>query len=522
MLFWYYLYSMKHTVPATVLLFAVLGFLIFPAGCAPLYFQTLKPPAESLRFSTPGDLPYRELWSGFVFNGEKIGFTVLKITPLPERNLYRISSEARMRFLFMGLDKRIIMKSEDTVRPDLTLVSFHYEHDMDGKPLVMDGNVSDGRFHAEQASGGKKKTLDLRIDGPLYPTSAINLYPVLRGITVGSTYRYPVFDPQTQSIAEVTQKAAAFESSSKLMIEPAFRVETRLHEHEASAWINMRGETVFELGMGGILITYKEEEARARQYLSEASLNKKDLLLDFSLIKTEKPLPCPREARHMEAAIEGVSGQLPLLRGPGQEVAEKKDGGKNIALYRVTSAPLPPPESAAGELSPAERLLYLSPTHHIEAAHPEILKTADGITAGAVTPREKADRLRDWVAREVKDEAVDSFSALEVLHTRKGECQAHAMLYTALARAAGIPTKLVGGLVYMEGMGFLYHSWVESWLEGWTALDPTFNQPAADATHIKLAEGPDWLSVLQLGKVVGRLRLTVLDYKAACPDKTRP
>jgi len=503
-------------------IFATLGCLILLTGCAPLYFQTLKPPAESLRFSTPGDLPYREIWSGFVFNGEKIGFTVLKITPLPEQNLYRISSEARMRFLFMGLDKKIIMKSEDTVRPDLTLVSFHYEHDMDGKPLVIEGRLSDGRFHAEQISGGKKKTLDQRIEGPLYPTSVINLYPVLKGIAVGSTYRYTVFDPQTQSFAEVTQKAAAFESSSKLMIEPAYRIETRLHEHEASAWINLRGETIFELGMGGVLITYKEEEANARRYLSEASLNKKDLLLDFSLIRTEKPLPCPRNALYMEAAVEGVSGQLPLLRGPGQEVTEKKEGRKNIALYRVSSEPPSQPGTGGVELSQADRLLYLSATHHIEAAHPEIQKTAAGITAGAATPREKADRLRNWVAREVKDEAVDSFSALEVLHNRKGECQAHAMLYTALARAAGIPTKLVGGLVYMEGMGFLYHSWVESWLEGWAALDPTFNQPAADATHIKLAEGPDWLSVLQLGKVVGRLKLTVLDYRTACPDKSRP
>lgn len=505
-----------------VLLFWAVECLILLSGCAPLYFQTLKPPAEPLRFPTLGDLPYRELWSGFVFNGEKIGFTMLKITPVPGKNLYRISSEARMRFLFMGLDKKIIMKSEDTVRPDLTLVSFHYEQEMDGKSLLIEGNVSHGRFRAEQKSGDQTKMLDYKVEGPLYPTSAINLYPALRGIAVGTDYRYPVFDPQTQSLTEITQKVVAFEESRKLIIEPAFKIETRMHEHEASAWINLRGETIFELGMGGVLITYKEDEARARRYLSEASLNKKDLLLDFSLIKTEKPLPCPRKARYLEAALEGVAGQLPLLRGPGQDVTEKKEGEKHIALCRVTSDPLSPSRSAAGELPQAERLLYLSATPHIEAQHPEIRKAADGITAGAVTPREKAERLTGWVAREVKDEAVDSFSALEVLHTRKGECQAHAMLYTALARAAGIPTKLVGGIVYMEGMGFLYHSWVESWLDGWVSVDPTFNQTTADATHIKLVEGPDWMSVLQLGKVVGRLKLNILDYKAACPERVRP
>lgn len=513
---------MKNVMLARTLLVAVMGSLILLAGCAPLYFQTLKPPAEPLRFGNLGELPYRELWSGFVFNGEKIGFTNLKITPLPEKHLFLISSEARMRFLFMGLDKKIVMKSEDTVRPDLTLVSFRYEHDMDGKPLLIEGSLSGGRLKAEQKSGDSTKTLEYPVDGPLYPTSAMNLYPLLSGIAVGSDYRYPVFDPQTQSITEVTQKVLAFEESRKLIIEPAFKIETRMHEHEASAWINLKGEAIFELGMGGVLITYKENEAQARRYLSEASLNKKDLLLDFSLIKTGKPLPCPRQACYLEAALEGVAGQLPLLGGPGQDVSEKKEGERRIALYRVTSEPLSLPKSTAGELSQADRVLYLAATPHIEAGHPEIREAADRVTAGAATPREKAERLTAWVAREVKDEAVDSFSALEVLRTRKGECQAHAMLYTALARAAGLPTRLAGGIVYMEGMGFLYHSWAESWLGGWRAVDPTFDQTAADATHIKLVEGPDWMSVLQLGKVVGRIKLDIIDYRAECSGGVKP
>ena len=119
------------------------------------------------------------------------------------------------------------------------------------------------------------------------------------------------------------------------------------------------------------------------------------------------------------------------------------------------------------------------------------------------------------MATEVKDEIVDSFSALEVLHTRKGECQAHAMLYTAMARAAGVPTRLAGGLVYMEGMGFLYHAWAESYADGWVSVDPTFNQVGVDATHIKLVEGRDWISLLQLGKVVGQIRAEIIDYSCS-------
>jgi transglutaminase-like putative cysteine protease len=86
------------------------------------------------------------------------------------------------------------------------------------------------------------------------------------------------------------------------------------------------------------------------------------------------------------------------------------------------------------------------------------------------------------------------------------------MLYAAMARAAGIPTKLVGGLMYLEGMGFLYHSWAESYSGRWIAVDPTFNQVGVDATHIKLIEGHDWTSLLPIAKVVGNVKITTIHY----------
>lgn len=75
---------------------------------------------------------------------------------------------------------------------------------------------------------------------------------------------------------------------------------------------------------------------------------------------------------------------------------------------------------------------------------------------------------------------------------------------------------LAGGLVYMEGMGFLFHNWAESYIDGWIAVDPTFNQVGIDDTHIKLAEDPFWISILDLGKVVGKIKAEIIDYQATC------
>jgi transglutaminase-like putative cysteine protease len=102
-------------------------------------------------------------------------------------------------------------------------------------------------------------------------------------------------------------------------------------------------------------------------------------------------------------------------------------------------------------------------------------------------------------------------SALEVLSRREGDCNEHTTLYTALARAAGIPTRMAAGIVYMEN-GFYYHAWPEVWLDGWVPIDPTFNQFPADATHIRFVTGNlDRQS--DIIKLVGKLRVNVLEYK---------
>ena len=485
-------------------------------SCASLYFQALQPPVDRVKFSSLRNLPYREQWAGFVFNGEKVGFTYLKIQPLDERDLFLITSEAHMRLKFLGVDKNISLRSEDQVRADLQLVSFRYDMNMDGKILHLEGEVRDGKLHAYQQSGEQKKTLVKELSRPVFPASAVNFYPLMTGMSVGSKYRYDVFDPQTQTITEVVQSVDAFEKSPKLLIEPSFRLETAMLGQAVTSWINPAGETIFELAMGGVLITYKEDESRAKQFLSEASLNKKDLILDFSLVKTDRVLPCPREASYLKIALDGIAGELPLLAGPGQSVTETSQSGKPVALYTLERNTGPDPIKTEGSLNAAERYVCLAATDHIESDHPEIVKKANEIVLGAPSDLDKIRRLVKWVSEEIGDEIVDSFSALEVLQTRKGECQAHTLLYAALARAAGIPTRLAGGLVYLEEKGFLYHAWAESHADGWIAVDPTFGQAGIDATHIKLVEGPSWVSMVGIGKVVGKVRARVHEYRTVC------
>ena len=68
----------------------------------------------------------------------------------------------------------------------------------------------------------------------------------------------------------------------------------------------------------------------------------KDMVLDLSLVKTEKPLLCPRELTVLEIELEGLRGVLPLLQGPGQEATVSGDDPAGPVRFRLSRNPAGP------------------------------------------------------------------------------------------------------------------------------------------------------------------------------------
>ena len=106
-------------------------------------------------------------------------------------------------------------------------------------------------------------------------------------------------------------------------------------------------------------------------------------------------------------------------------------------------------------------------------------------------------------------------SASDIYEKRRGVCRDYATLYGAIARAAGVPTRLCTGIVYANGR-FFYHAWAESYVGEWVTFDPTLYDPAhpvsyVDATHIKFAQG-DVMQMFEVVAIVGRLHLTVQKF----------
>jgi len=153
---------------------------------------------------------------------------------------------------------------------------------------------------------------------------------------------------------------------------------------------------------------------------------------------------------------------------------------------------------------------WVAPSPFIESDDPAIVAQARAIAGGDGDAAARARRLLAWVHGHISPEpAMTVPSAREVMRTRRGDCNEHAVLLAALARAAGIPARVVAGLVH-TGDGFAWHAWNELWLGAWVSADAVFDQLPADATHVKLIEGgPE--RHLELAELVGKLDFAVVE-----------
>lgn len=127
------------------------------------------------------------------------------------------------------------------------------------------------------------------------------------------------------------------------------------------------------------------------------------------------------------------------------------------------------------------------PTSYIPYNAPEIITKAGEITRKETTAWRKAVAILDWVDRNVYDGySLVAHNAFDILKNPSGDCTEHTLLFLGLTRAAGIPSRGVVGLVYIEEMGgFAAHQWAEINIGNtWVAMDPTLGQEMADVTHL--------------------------------------
>jgi transglutaminase-like putative cysteine protease len=463
--------------------------------CAPLSLFA----AEIPKLAGP---PLGERWFSVNLGNERVGFARQNITEAGDG--YRIETEGSVKMRIMGFSREATSRESYLVGRDLALKSFSTQSRIDGSPLVLSGAVTPKGIKIVVESTGTKKEHLLKSKGAVFPPQALNFYPLLQGTGAGKKYKIAMLDVEADPVKVKQVKVEVIGAETLPPATAAVHLRNNLYPMvDNDIWVDLKGNSIKESVRDDLVVTLAENEASARAYLADQALSKSDLALDFSLVKIAPPLERPAQLQKLSIDFSGFPRDFPLAQGKWQEAIRFPDGRVRFTMPNPAVKPLPGEQPAAADLTPAAR---------IPSDSPEIAAKKDEILGAEKAPDRMARLLVEWVAKEIKGGLTDNQSPIETLKTRSGNCQTHARLYASLARAAGIPTRFVSGLVYSPGQGFLYHSWDESFLDGvWVAVDPTFGEVPANVTHIKLVEGdsPDDMGLL--AGVIGRIQAKVIE-----------
>jgi hypothetical protein len=370
-----------------------------------------------------------------------------------------------------------------------------------------EGALENGMLEARIHTAGEVYPLSLSVDREIVIAGVAGTSTLqLNRLDPGEETVLEAFDPMTLTLGTARVKCLGFETLGEgAAARKARVVSITVHNIESKAWIDDQGQTLrAETPLGLILQQTTSHEALA----AAARETPQDLILAVAIRPSGKR-PA-RGARRMTIRVSGLSDAVAIPEDANQRFA----GNAELVI-----APRSQEDAAKSARDLNDATPYLAPHPFVQSGHPDIQKTAAGIVGDRQAPWDKARAIHDWVFANIEKQGVLSIpSALDVLNSRVGDCNEHTVLFAALARAVDVPTRIALGVVWSDELdGFYYHAWPEVFVGEWVWMDPTFGQPVADATHVKLVTGDieRWPRLLPF---LGKLGIEVLDVGEDMPQ----
>lgn len=431
-----------------------------------------------------------------------------------------------------GQSFRASARSVITMSRALALRRFDVQIDIPDAPMSAAGRVTGDSIisFVLRMPGQPSDTQHIAVDGPILVPTLVPSAAILIGEpSVGRTVTLPSFDPRTMAASEVRLTFAAeslFTITDSAKYDPASqrfgsaRDDTvrawRLEPVDGSGfsgWVDAQGYVVQTSQPGGIIVrrmAYEiafENWRRTRDVAPDVGTGRGDLLEGTAI--SANAMPGDRAITSLRVRLTGTSLA-------GFDLASERQTLTGDTLTVRTESP----QALVADWSLADRsrafrqryVTELSEEPLLQVNNREIVRLAVRIAGSERDPRKVAERINQWVHDSLaKEITITVPSALQVLRSRRGDCNEHTQLFVALARAAGIPARIATGLAYVNGK-FYYHAWPEVRLGDWVAVDPTFGQFPADAAHLRFVSG-GLTRQGELLRLVGTLKVEVLDAR---------
>jgi Transglutaminase-like superfamily len=452
------------------------------------------------RLMPAGQLKAGERWMNILQGDRRIGTTYSHLEPIEDG--YRLTEKVTMRINTMGLVQDLVLDSSGWLNPDLTLVRFTFAMHSGLFTFVAQGHVEDNHLVCRIQSGDDERQLRLPLEAPPYLSAGIFPAVADAGLAPGERRTFHIFDPSTMAQEKITlvmQGREMLQLGNREV--EALKVSLEFKGISQDAWLDDNGQVLLEKGLLGI----RQERVSREEALFGQPLSASGDLTRVAAVVPDRDLPDPTTLTQISLQLDGIDLERYALDDGRQHLE-----GNRLTLTRedLTGLPKALPQK---NLSPAIAA-DLAPSTFVQSDHPKIQTLAAQLVDPDDTPLANLRRIVEWIQINITKRPVLSLpDALTTLDNRMGDCNEHAVLMAALARAAGYPAQVEAGLVYQKGR-FFYHAWNRVYIDRWITVDALFGQIPADVSHIRFTRGTaqQQLDILPL---LGNLQIRVLEME---------
>ncbi len=419
-------------------------------------------------------------WYGVYLQKHKVGY--LKSTAAcetgPHGTLYKIQLSGTVQILSDAEIDEIKIESIATFSalPPFSLVLYAdrmiHKDDFSEVKIM---RISEG-YQAEITQGKDTQSRFMgAFDYTLKDYTAVQRW-ITRNPDAGADIEYPNIVLETLTLEANTSRIMGIHESLTAGVKTIFYdvLTTDAHGLDVKEVFGADGRA-YRIVLGGLFECRLEPQALATK------IDKTIDLFFRNTVFIDRPLGDSKTVTLLNLSLDNTSGTL-LGNAPGQSVTQNRADGSMGVLLNSKGGP---------NVNATEEEIQknLAATLDIPANHPTVIGLAQHAVDGADTISEKVSRLVEFVERYIEDDyTANPMTLMDIIEKKKGDCSEHAKLFTAMARALGIPCRTVGGLVYLgdDDQAFGLHAWNEVVMGGvWVPVDPTWGQTALDATHIR-------------------------------------
>ncbi|SEI48196.1 transglutaminase-like domain-containing protein [Frateuria terrea] len=343
-----------------------------------------------------------------------------------------------------------------------------------------------GRYQVTTTVGGQTRTVLMGWPGNALLAEGQRLATVAAGRQAGSSYRMHEFDPSSQQVIDVRvdilgDETVALPGGAMRLSHQRQTLSLAHGRQTLDLWVDDQG--IARKGLMSLL--GQPLEMLACDRACAMAPNQPVDMLRAATVDSPRWLPAYVRSVPMRYRVH-VSGNIgqPFIVTDEQNVTPLGGDDWMIDVGVAHPGRQAPPQPADSK-----------PNAWLQSDAPAIRRLATTAVRGARDDLQRMRRMRQFVSAYITGHGLDVgyASALEVLRSREGDCTEYAVLLAAMARAQGIPARVVSGMVYVDRFGgasrlFIPHEWVQAWVDGrWQSFDSALKH--FDSTHLALASG---------------------------------